>query len=184
MFAFGWSSCGRKPEHLEETHLSDLVTTMTISHADAGYRTRVAAVIGECVNTAPARHTVLVGSRNGFDRDITIELKKASMVNWVQLACHCQCECHISLSYSFLVIYNLLWLVLLSVLMMPSTTTTIRHSRKYISHLTTREIKYDLPSKLTNILFFNVFFFKDLIKIVISYHFIKLHSINKSVKTI
>jgi len=28
---------------------------MTISHADAGYRTRVAAVRGECVNTAPAR---------------------------------------------------------------------------------------------------------------------------------
>ena len=140
-------------------------TCLTISQAHAGYRTRVAAVIGECVNTAPARHTVLVGSRNGFDRDITIELKKASMVNWVQLACHCQCECHISLSYSFLVIYNLLWLVLLSVLMMPSTTTTILHSRKYISHLTTREIKYDLPSKLTNILLF-MFFLKDLNKIV------------------
>ena len=29
---------------------------MTILHADAGYRTRVAAVRGECVNTAPARH--------------------------------------------------------------------------------------------------------------------------------
>ena len=28
---------------------------MTISHADAGYRTWVAAVRGECVNTAPAR---------------------------------------------------------------------------------------------------------------------------------
>ena len=28
---------------------------MTISHADAGYRTRVAAVWGECVNTATAR---------------------------------------------------------------------------------------------------------------------------------
>ena len=28
---------------------------MTISHADAGYRTRVVAVRGECVNTAPAR---------------------------------------------------------------------------------------------------------------------------------
>ena len=27
MFAFGWSSCGRKPEYPEETHLSDLVTT-------------------------------------------------------------------------------------------------------------------------------------------------------------
>ena len=26
MFAFGWSSCGRKPEYPEETHLSDLVT--------------------------------------------------------------------------------------------------------------------------------------------------------------
>jgi len=26
MFAFGWSSCGRKPECPEETHLSDLVT--------------------------------------------------------------------------------------------------------------------------------------------------------------
>ena len=28
---------------------------MTISHADAGYRTRVVAVRGECVNTGPAR---------------------------------------------------------------------------------------------------------------------------------
>ena len=28
---------------------------MTISHADAGYQTRVTAVRGECVNTAPAR---------------------------------------------------------------------------------------------------------------------------------
>ena len=28
---------------------------MTISHADAEYRTRVAAVRGECINTAPAR---------------------------------------------------------------------------------------------------------------------------------
>ena len=28
---------------------------ITISHADAGYRTRVAAVRGECVNTVPAR---------------------------------------------------------------------------------------------------------------------------------
>jgi len=27
MFAFRWSSCGRKPEYPEETHLSDLVTT-------------------------------------------------------------------------------------------------------------------------------------------------------------
>ena len=27
MFAFGWSSCGRKPECPEETHLSDLVAT-------------------------------------------------------------------------------------------------------------------------------------------------------------
>ena len=27
----------------------------------------------------------------------------------------------------------------------------IRHSRKYIFSLTTREIKYDLPSKSTNI---------------------------------
>ena len=26
MFAFGWSSCGRKSECPEETHLSDLVT--------------------------------------------------------------------------------------------------------------------------------------------------------------
>ena len=30
MFAFAWSSCGRKPECLEETHLSDLVTTLYI----------------------------------------------------------------------------------------------------------------------------------------------------------
>jgi len=52
MFAFGWSSCGRKPEYLEETYLSDLVTT---SHADGRYRTRVAAVRGECFKTAPAR---------------------------------------------------------------------------------------------------------------------------------
>jgi len=52
MFAFGWSSSGRKPESLEETHLSDLVTT---SHADAGIQTRVAVVRGECVNTATAR---------------------------------------------------------------------------------------------------------------------------------
>ena len=35
-----------------ETHLSDLAT---ISHADAGYRTRVTAVRGGCVNTVPAR---------------------------------------------------------------------------------------------------------------------------------
>ena len=28
---------------------------MTISHADVGYRTRVTAVRGECVNTAAAR---------------------------------------------------------------------------------------------------------------------------------
>ena len=28
---------------------------MTISHADAGYQTRVTAVRGECINTAPAR---------------------------------------------------------------------------------------------------------------------------------
>ena len=27
----------------------------TISYADAGYRTRIAAVRGKCVNTAPAR---------------------------------------------------------------------------------------------------------------------------------
>ena len=33
-------------------NLSDLVTT---SHANAGYQTRVAAVRGKCVNTAPAR---------------------------------------------------------------------------------------------------------------------------------
>ena len=31
---------------------------MTISHADAGYRTRVAAVRDECVNTSPARQLV------------------------------------------------------------------------------------------------------------------------------
>jgi len=55
MFAFGWSSCGRKPEYPEETHLSDLVTIRTISYVDAGYRTRVAAVRGKCVKTAPAR---------------------------------------------------------------------------------------------------------------------------------
>ena len=32
----------------------------TISHADAGYRTWVAAVRGECVNTAPARQSALI----------------------------------------------------------------------------------------------------------------------------
>ena len=32
---------------------------MTISHVDAGYRTWVAAVRGECVNTAPARQRSL-----------------------------------------------------------------------------------------------------------------------------
>jgi len=42
MFAFRWPSCGRKPECPEETHMSDLVTTLP-------------AVRGECVNTAQAR---------------------------------------------------------------------------------------------------------------------------------
>jgi len=46
MFAYDWSSCGRKLEYPEETHLSDLVTT---SYADARYRTRVTAVRGERV---------------------------------------------------------------------------------------------------------------------------------------
>ena len=32
MFALGWSSCGRKSECPEETHLSDLVTTWSPSH--------------------------------------------------------------------------------------------------------------------------------------------------------
>ena len=49
---------GREPECPEETHLSDLVTTMTISHAEAGYRTWVAAVRWECVNTVPARQLI------------------------------------------------------------------------------------------------------------------------------
>ena len=31
---------------------------MTISHADVGYRTRVASVRGECINTAPTRQPV------------------------------------------------------------------------------------------------------------------------------
>jgi len=31
------------------------VTIRTISYGDAGYRTRVAAVRGKCVKTAPAR---------------------------------------------------------------------------------------------------------------------------------
>ena len=31
MFAFGWSSCGRKPECPEETNLSDLVTTSALT---------------------------------------------------------------------------------------------------------------------------------------------------------
>ena len=57
MFAFGWSSCGRKPECPEETHLPDLVTT---SDVDAGYRTRVAVVRGECVNIALARQPQLL----------------------------------------------------------------------------------------------------------------------------
>ena len=30
MFAFVWSSCGRKPEYLEETHLPNLVTTWPV----------------------------------------------------------------------------------------------------------------------------------------------------------
>ena len=34
---------------------------MTISHADVGYRTQVAAVRGECVNTAPARQLIIYG---------------------------------------------------------------------------------------------------------------------------
>ena len=33
---------------------------MTISYADAGYRTGVAAVRGECVNTVPARQLWIV----------------------------------------------------------------------------------------------------------------------------
>jgi len=45
MFAFGWSSCGRKPECSDENHLSD---HMAIQHADAGYRTRFAALRDEC----------------------------------------------------------------------------------------------------------------------------------------
>ena len=32
---------------------------MTISHVDAGYRTRVASVRGECVNTTPAKLVVI-----------------------------------------------------------------------------------------------------------------------------
>ena len=32
---------------------------MTSSHADAGYRTQVAAMRGECVNTAPARQGLI-----------------------------------------------------------------------------------------------------------------------------
>ena len=57
--SFGWSSCGRKPECPEETHLFDFGDHMTSSHADAGYRTWVAAVRGECVNTATARQSVI-----------------------------------------------------------------------------------------------------------------------------
>ena len=53
-YAFGWSSYVRNPECPEETHLSDLVTTWP-SHMPTPYRTRVAAVRGECFNTAPAR---------------------------------------------------------------------------------------------------------------------------------
>ena len=34
---------------------------MTISHADAGYRTRSTAVRGECINTAPARQPSQIG---------------------------------------------------------------------------------------------------------------------------
>ena len=56
MFAFRWSSCGRKPEYSEVTHPSD---HMIISHADAGYWTRVAAVIGERVTLTPARQQYL-----------------------------------------------------------------------------------------------------------------------------
>ena len=35
---------------------------MTISHADPGYQTRVAAVRGECVNTAPVRQCIGIDS--------------------------------------------------------------------------------------------------------------------------
>ena len=43
MFAFGWSSCGRKPKYPEETHLSWLGDHMTISHADPG------SILGVCM---------------------------------------------------------------------------------------------------------------------------------------
>ena len=47
---------------------------MTISHADAGYQTRVAAVRGECVNTAPARRPFFV--LNEFKTMKVLSIKK------------------------------------------------------------------------------------------------------------
>ena len=39
---------------------------MTLSQADAGYRTRVTAVRGECVNTAPARQGFVLSANSKY----------------------------------------------------------------------------------------------------------------------
>ena len=48
MYEYMCSSCRKRPEYPEETHLSELVTT---THADIGYQARVAAVRDEHVIT-------------------------------------------------------------------------------------------------------------------------------------
>ena len=53
---FVWEETG-VPGRNPHVRLGDY---MAISHADAEYRTRVAAVRGECVNTAPARQQKII----------------------------------------------------------------------------------------------------------------------------
>ena len=54
---------------------------MPISHADAGYRTRVAAVRGECVYSAPARHLQMYECANALISMIRVQhMKRLSLM--------------------------------------------------------------------------------------------------------
>ena len=54
---------------------------MPISHADAGYRTRVAAVRGECVNSATARHLQMYECANALISMIRVHhMKRLSLM--------------------------------------------------------------------------------------------------------
>ena len=57
-----WHRCLRS----DGLRVGGLGDHMTISHADSGYRTRVEAVRGECVNTAPARQPTILMNKMQF----------------------------------------------------------------------------------------------------------------------